>query len=589
MAKFFIGCPSCGGYIEGKTGFFAGRKLDCSCGNVINVKTDKLMSMHCSNCGNQVVIDQTKGGKAICPVCHEGINIVAETTKMSEFNCAQCGILLSAGKGTQYYTCPVCDYVNDVTMQVKKNDISKSEILSVIKYEGSNDMLVWKHPLEDFNMGSQLIVHESQEAIFFRNGEALDLFTAGRYTLETQSLPLLDKLYNLPSGMNKTFHSEVYYINLTTQMGIKWGTNSKVRLFDPVSGLHIEIGASGEFNIHVVDSRKVVLRLVGTEQALRQGQLMGFTGSEMTGYFRALVMMNVKSYLAQVIKENQINILEIDAKLDFISESLKNRINKGLQEYGLEMPEFFITKLVTPDDDPNYRQMKQQYADKYLFVKEQQIKKAEVEAEAERRFAEEQMKAKVKIIGAQGDAEVMRLQKQAEAEAYRMQAEAEAMEMHMKGYTYQQETARKVGMEAMQNGIAGGSGSLEGGSGMIGDITSLGVALGTVGNVINMTKDAMNPIMDSAGQIGNQIMSDVQPAQSPDAKKISVENMSGQDTSVSWNCSCGNVKASGKFCNMCGKPRPMPNINSWTCVCGSQNDIGRFCSNCGKPRPESEE
>lgn len=595
MAKFFMSCPSCGNYVEGKTGFFARKKLDCSCGYTIHVRTDKLMTRQCPHCGNQVVMDQTKGEDAACPVCHGGINTFAEVTKLDEFNCAQCGIRLSAAKGAEKYTCPVCDFINDVPMQMKKKEVSQSGAVSIIKYEGTNDTLVWKHPLEDFNMGSQLIVHESQEVIFFRNGEALDLFPAGRYTLETQSLPLLDKLYELPSDMNRTFHSEVYYINLTTQMGIKWGTDSKVRLFDPVSGLHIEIGASGEFNIRVTDSRKVVLRLVGTEHTLKQEQLLGSGGGEMTGYFRALVMTQVKSYLAQVIKENEINVLEIDARLDFISAELKERINRGLQEYGLTMPEFFITKLVTPDDDPNYRRMKQQYADRYLLVREQEIRRAEVEAEAERRFAEEQMKARMKIIGAQGEAESLRLQKQAEADAYRMQAEAEAAEMRMKGYTYQQETARQVGLEAMQNGITGGSGGAGGGTGALGDLASLGVTLGAMGGVIGMTRDAMNPIMEGSGAIGSQVMAGIQPPGSTDTAATvepgAVQNL--QNEPDLWECSCGNASASGRFCNMCGQPRPVPppapEADTWNCSCGSLGMVGRFCSNCGRPRPEREE
>ena len=143
-----------------------------------------------------------------------------------------------------------------------KEHIKGDEFVSVIKYEGDNETLVWKYPIEDFNLGSQLIVHESQEAIFFRDGQALDLFGAGRYTLETQQLPLLEKLYQLPTDTDGAFHSEVYYINLATQMGIKWGTDSKVRLFDPASGVHIEIGASGEFNIRVADSRRLLLKVV---------------------------------------------------------------------------------------------------------------------------------------------------------------------------------------------------------------------------------------------------------------------------------------------------------------------------------------
>ena len=78
----------------------------------------------------------------------------------------------------------------------------------------------------------------------FRDGQALDAFGAGRYTLETQQLPMLEKLYKLPTDTEGTFHSEVYFINMATQMGVKWGTDSKVRLFDPTSGLHVELGLS---------------------------------------------------------------------------------------------------------------------------------------------------------------------------------------------------------------------------------------------------------------------------------------------------------------------------------------------------------
>ena len=93
-------------------------------------------------------------------------------------------------------------------------------LVDVIKYEGDNQTFVWKHPREDFNTGSQLIVHESQEAIFFLNGQALDSFLPGRYELETQNIPLLNKIINIPSGGESPFHAEVYFINLVEQMGI---------------------------------------------------------------------------------------------------------------------------------------------------------------------------------------------------------------------------------------------------------------------------------------------------------------------------------------------------------------------------------
>jgi membrane protease subunit (stomatin/prohibitin family) len=477
-----------------------------------------------------------------------------------EFSCEQCGIRLRASKRANQYICPVCGHVNDVTVQLKSEQIKRDGLASIIKYEGDNETLVWKHPIEDFNFGSQLIVHESQEAIFFRDGQALDLFKAGRYTLQTQQLPLLEKRYKLPTDTEGTFHSEVYYINLTTQMGIKWGTDSKVRLFDPASGLHLELGASGEFNIRVTDSRRLLLKVVGTGGGMGQAELLGKDGAK--GYFRSLIMTQVKGYLAQAIQEAGINILEIDARLMELSEALKQRLNVYLAEYGLEMPEFFVSRIVTPDDDPNYRRMREQYAEQYLSVRQEEIRRKEAEAAAERKAVEAQTAARMKIIGAQGEAEALKIQKAAEAEAYRMQAEAEAMEMKMKGYTYQQETARQVGLEAMKNGITGNG---SGGGNSLGDVASLGVTLGAMGGVIGMTKEAMSPIWDNASQIG--------------------QGLAGAD-SRTWNCACGQAQIVSNFCPNCGAKRPEPSpASSWDCACGQTGITSNFCPHCGAKRP----
>lgn len=136
---------------------------------------------------------------------------------------------------------------------------------------------------------TQLIVHESQEALFFKNGHALDLFGAGRYTLESQNIPLIGKVLNLAIGGESPFRCEVYFINKTEQMNIKWGTDSKVQYMEPAYGFPISIGASGEMSLRVEDSRKLLLKLVGTEDFLSQQKLVSF--------FRAFLMTRVKTYM----------------------------------------------------------------------------------------------------------------------------------------------------------------------------------------------------------------------------------------------------------------------------------------------------
>ena len=589
MSKFVIECPKCRNYAEASTGLFAKRKIQCACGNTIDVRTEKLATRKCPKCGNTVIYDQSKGEKALCPVCHEPINTLAEQSNTVEFSCAQCGIRLRTSKAAATYTCPVCDCVNDVAERVATEKIKKDGLASIIKYEGDNETLVWKHPIEDFNFGSQLIVHESQEAIFFRDGQALDLFGAGRYTLQTQQLPLLEKIYKLPTDTEGTFHSEVYFVNLATQMGVKWGTDSKVRLFDPASGLHIEIGASGEFNIRVTDSRKLLLKVVGTTGGLGQEQLLGIGNGK--GFFRSMVMTQVKSYLAKTIKENAINILEIDEHLMALSGALRERINAALDEYGLTMPEFYVSRIVTPDDDPNFRRMKEQYAEQYLLVRQEGIRKAEAEAAADRKAVEAQTAARMKIIGAQGEAEALKIQKQAEAEAYRMQAEAEAAEMRMKGYTYQQETSRQVGLEAMKNGLGGGANA----AGALGDLAGLGVSLGAMGSVIGMTKDALSPMTQDAAQMGAAVGAAV--AGGWDCPACGHKNITTNfcpdcggkkpEAKTGWDCAqCGTKNIQSKFCPNCGAKKPEES-SGWTCPdCGTKDILSRFCPNCGARKPE---
>ena len=576
MSKFIIACPVCHNYAEASKGFFASRRIRCACGNIIDVKTDRMATMTCPSCGNDVVYDQAKGRDAKCPVCHANLISDASFSNLVHFRCATCGCQLHADKAAATITCPVCDAVSDVQQELKKAEMREQGIPAVISYEGDNTVFVWQHPMTDFVTGSQLIVHESQEAVFFRNGEALDSFGPGRYTLETGILPKMNQLYRIPV-QGQPFHAEVYFVNLTTQMGIKWGTASKVGLFDPATGLHVELGASGSFNLRVTDPRKLLIKLVGTTGSLTQRDLYdsGNTGVSagastgvQKGYFRTMIATRVKGNLARIIKTNQFNVLELDEHVDSISTALKDAINPELEEYGLEMPEFYVANIVTPDDDPNFRRLKQQHAEMYLKVREEAIRKAEAEAAFERKAVEAQTAARMKVIGAQGEADAARITGQAQADVYRMQAEAEAQEMRMKGYTYQQETARQVGVEAMRNG--GGAGV----TGIAGEAMQLGVGLGAVGGVIGMTREAIQPMMQSVGEM----------AQPAGTQPVGTQPAAAQPES--WNCTCGKTGITSRFCPECGAKKPEP-PKPWDCSCGEKGITSKFCPNCGAKRPET--
>ena len=579
MSKFVIECPNCGKYAEAKTGFFARKKIDCSCGYTIDVRTDKMTVRKCPHCGNEVIFDQSKGEKAKCPVCHEPINTQAEQTKVEEFSCAQCGVRLQASKSASTYTCPVCDYVNDVQERIMAEKVKREGLASIIKYEGDNETLVWKHPIEDFNMGSQLIVHESQEAIFFRDGQALDLFGPGRYTLETQQLPILEKLYDLPTNPEGTFHSEVYFINKTVQMSIKWGTPDKVRFIDPLTSAPLEIGASGELNLQVQDARKLLVKLVGTQRGIAWGDQEGFTKS-VQGSFRPLIVNTVKTSLPAIIKAQQIDLLEIDERVDEISAALHEKLLPGFEEYGLTIPQFYVTHVVLPEDDPNFKRIRELHTvmlQTRVYQAEATVKTAQAESEAAYRTAQERSKAV--IAAAQREAELERqttetevkkreaertvIQAQAEAQAARMAGLTEAEIMRAKGYT-----EKDVLQAEVQKAYAAGLGQMgaNGGGGALGDIAGLGVTLGAMGGIMGMTKEAMSPMF--GGQPQEQSVPATPPA----------------SAAGGWDCACGQKGINGNFCPNCGAKKPAP-ADAWDCACGQKGITSNFCPNCGAKRP----
>lgn len=316
-----------------------------------------------------------------------------------------------------------------------------NKIAEIIKYEGDNSTFIWKHPCEDFNSLTQLIVHESQEAIFFMNGQALDLFGAGRYTLETQNIPKIGKFLNRATGDQTPFHCEVYFINKTEQMAIKWGTDSKVQYVEPTYGFPLSIGASGEMSLRAEDSRKLLIKLVGTENYLSQQKL--------TSFFRAFLMTRVKTYIAQEMKGSAINIFEIDEHLTDFSEKLHSLLIPDFADYGVSLERFFVTNVVKPDGDRQYEKFKELHFRQYADI------------------AEAKLRQQTDIIYAQ-----------TEAQKTIIESQAIATKRAQEGYTYQQERGFDVAQDAAKNEGAGQFSNMGIGLGMMAGVG------GTVGNMV---------------------------------------------------------------------------------------------------------
>lgn len=392
----------------------------------------------------------------------------------------------------------------------------------IIKYEGDNKTFIWKHPCEDFNSLSQLIVHESQEAVFFMNGQALDLFGAGRYTLETQNIPKLGKLLNRATGDQTPFHCEVYFINKTVQMALKWGTDSKVRYIDPESGLPLELGASGEMNLCVSNSRKLLIKLVGTMDGIAWGdERNGFTKS-LQNSFRPLISAAVKSNLASSIKSLSINILEIDEHLTEIGGILHKKVLPGFEEYGLTIPQFFLTNVVLPEDDPSFRRVRELYTislQKRMISAEAEVNTAKAQADAKvaaaaREAVLERQQTQTEI--ARREAERKVITAQAEAEAQKAAGFAQAEIMRQQGYD-QKDVLQAEVQKAYAAGIGNMGGSGGSGGSTMSDILGLGIGLQAAGAMSGQVGNIFGGMFGGTGAQPQQPTQPQQPenAQSP--------------------------------------------------------------------------
>lgn len=452
----------------------------------------------------------------------------------------------------------------------------------LIKYEGDNSTFIWKYPSEDFNCMTELVVHESQEAIFMANGKAADRFGPGRYKLDAKNIPILTNMLNIVTGV-AVFHCEVFFINKTVQMALKWGTDSKVRFIEPSMGIPLDLGASGEMNLAVSDGEKLLVKLVGTMKGIAwDDKGPGFTKSLQVS-FRSLISTVIKSNLASAIKQNNIDIIEIDEHLMTLSNELRDKVVPGFEEYGLTVPQFYLTHVVLPEDDPNFKRLKELHTialQKRMATAEAEIRIAQAESKASYMTAEAQADAQIKsaqrgaILEAQTteteiarrEAERKLIQAQADAQASQMAGMAEAAVMQAKGYN-QKDVLQADVQKAYAEGIGnmGPAISSGGGGSVMGDMIGLGVGVAAMSAIAPQVGD----MMKGMNPIGQNIVSN-----------------SDNQTSQTIKCpGCGKeLPTNAKFCLECGTKIETISSNEMVCPsCGKITPKGKFCMECGAP------
>lgn len=216
-------------------------------------------------------------------------------------------------------------------------------IIDRIKYDGpanGSQWLIYKCLSEQFVLGSQLVVNQGQEVLFFKGGEAMDLFGPGTYTLCTGNLPILSQLVNLPFGGKTPFAAEIYFINKTVNLDLKWGTSTPIPLEDSRYNIIINVGAHGQYGISIMDSRLFVSRIIG---AVPGGATTNYL--VILKYFNGLINEKIKSVTADFMIKRQISFLEITQYLSELSKAFKSALNNEFERFGIQLVNFYCESI----------------------------------------------------------------------------------------------------------------------------------------------------------------------------------------------------------------------------------------------------
>lgn len=212
--------------------------------------------------------------------------------------------------------------------------------LEVIQYlDESNRSLVARVPAEgtaDIKFGAQLIVMQNQEAIFFRDGKAMDAFSPGRYTLTTQNIPFITRILTIP-WERSPFQACVYFIGKQTFLDQKWGTPQPITVRDKDFGM-VRLRSFGKYSFRVTDGKLLLNTLVGT-----QGK---YNTEQCSSHLRDLII----SRLADLLASSGMSMLDLPSRFDEIATGARARVSEDFSKYGLELVDFFINAITPPEE-----------------------------------------------------------------------------------------------------------------------------------------------------------------------------------------------------------------------------------------------
>ena len=213
--------------------------------------------------------------------------------------------------------------------------------LEIIQFfDESGRELVHREPQggsTDIKMGAQLIVQDTQNAVFYRDGKALDVFGSGRHTLTTANIPVLTKLLSLPFGFNSPFQAQVYFVSMKKFIDLKWGTKSPINFRDTELN-YVQLRASGKFSMRVKDPQMFINEIVGT-----QGK---YTTNEIEDYLRDSIVSRLNTVLGKNIK----TVFDLGQFYPQIEEGVKAEVTDFFNSMGIELTDIIIIGIVPPDE-----------------------------------------------------------------------------------------------------------------------------------------------------------------------------------------------------------------------------------------------
>lgn len=200
--------------------------------------------------------------------------------------------------------------------------------------QGPDELVVRKpeYGSGDFRLGSQVIVRESQRAIFYRDGRSLDTFEPGRHTITTANLPIISTLMRFGTGGNNVFTAEVYFVNMREFTDQKWGTPEPISLRDSDLGL-VRLRGFGQYTIQVADPKRFVDQFVGTQGMYRTAQI--------SDYLRSVIISKITDMLA----ENMTSILDLPRLFNELSAGMRAALQDDFLAMGIALKQFRIVSI----------------------------------------------------------------------------------------------------------------------------------------------------------------------------------------------------------------------------------------------------